>query len=368
MRIDPSFDPIILGALVGGLHILDIPRLNVQNLEEARDFVRSYGYDLNEEKDRTKLWNYHRRAVTFVQTHFLDEGQQLPEALSDPNQLKDLSYLLIYASTKDSRENSFQKWTCGILKVMHVLVHLDNDLFTVFSSEIQDQILGSYRDHIYQDAPSGLLLLGNPNDPESVTLKKFDTKPFKTSNSSVTKLLAKPEEVAFSILDKMGVRFVTRSLFDAFQVMRYLTRRNIISFPHIIPDQSNNNLYPVNLLLEVMETITKDRDVNEKELDQLLLSKLQESMGRAEYKRKHNHFSSTDYRFIKFITRKLIRVEGPKGEGRPLSFFYPYEVQIVDYETYLANMTGPASHDEYKKRQIRKARHRIFGWESPEPS
>lgn len=368
MRIDPAFDPVIFGALVEGLHILDIPRLNVHNLEEARDFVQAYGYSLDNEKDLTKLWNYHRRAVTFIQTHLLEEGEQIPEALSDPNQLKDLAYLLIYASTKDLRENSFQKWTCGILKVMHVLVHLDNDLFTAFSSQIQDQILGSYKDHIYQDAPSGLLLLGNPNDPEAIPLKKFDTKPFKTSNSSVTKLLAKPEEVAFAILDKMGVRFVTRSLFDVFRVMRYLTRKNILSFPHIIPDQSNNNLYPANLLFEVMETITKDRDLEDKDIDQMLIKKLEDSQDRAQYRRKTNYFSSNEYRFIKFIVRKLINVDWPGDTQKSLTFFYPYEVQIVDYDTYLKNLSGPASHEEYKKRQLRRARVRIFGWGSKSAS
>jgi uncharacterized protein (TIGR04562 family) len=215
------------------------------------------------------------------------------------------------------------------------------------------------------------LLLGNPNDPDAVALKRFDTKPFKTSNSSVTKLLAKPEEVAFGILDKMGVRFVTRSMFDVFGVMRYLTRKNIISFPHIIPDQSNNNLYPVNLLFEVMESITKDMDLTEKDLDALMLKKLEESKDRAQFRRKMNYFSSTEYRFVKFITRKLINVDWPGENRKSFNFFYPYEIQIVDYETYLKNLTGPASHDEYKKRQVRKARVRIFGWnsepESPTP-
>ena len=362
MKIDPSFDPLVLSTLVGGLHILDLPRLNVQNLEEGRTFSKSYGYNLDDEKESTRIWNYHRRAVTFIQTFLLEDGEQIPEALTDPNQLKDLTYLLIYASTQDSKENSFQKWSCGILKVMHVLVHLENDLFTVFSSDIQDQILSAYNNHIYQDLASGQLLLGTPSEPDAVPLKRFDTKPFKTSNSSVTKLLAKPEEVAFGVLDKMGVRFVTRSLFDAFSVMRYLTRKNIISFPHIIPDQSNNNLYPVNLLFEVMESITKDVELTEKELDDLMLKKLEQSMDRAQFRRKLNHFSSSDYRFIKFITRKLITVSFPGDAQKSLTFFYPYEVQIVDYESYLKNLSGPASHDEYKKRQIRKARFRIFGW------
>ncbi|NCN39764.1 TIGR04552 family protein, partial [bacterium] len=40
---------------------------------------------------------------------------------------------------------------------------------------------------------------------------------------------------------------------------------------------------------------------------------------------------------------------------------YPYEVQIMDYDHYLASMSGPASHDQYKTRQRAKARERLFG-------
>ncbi|MCB0412466.1 MAG: TIGR04552 family protein [Bdellovibrionales bacterium] len=364
MSIDPKFDAVVLQALIDGLPILDIPRLNVQNLEESNEFIRAYGYNQDDEKDATKLWNYYRRAVTFIQSHLLEEGEQIPEALSDPNQLKDLAYLPIYASTNDTREVSFQKWPCGILKVIHVLVHLENDLFTAFSSDIQDQILASYKEHIYQDAPSGHLLLGSPNDPEAIPLKRFDTKPFKTSTSSVTKLLAKPDEIAFAILDKMGVRFVTRNLFDAFAVMRYLTRKNIISYPHIIPDQSTNNLYPLPLFFEVMESITQNKEISDKELEDLMRERYLDHGDPSQLRRKRNDFTSADYRFIKFIVRKLIHINPAHEASKSLSFFYPYEVQIMDYETYLKNLSGPSSHDEYKKRQIRKARFRIFGWNS----
>ncbi|MEO0336794.1 MAG: hypothetical protein AAF202_10385 [Pseudomonadota bacterium] len=78
-----------------------------------------------------------------------------------------------------------------------------------------------------------------------------------------------------------------------------------------------------------------------------------------------NQFSSQDYRFIKFITRKLIRIPAGNEESSPFSFFYPYEVQIVDYETYLQNLSGGASHAEYKKRQKRKARMRVLGYGYP---
>ncbi|MGZ3723788.1 MAG: hypothetical protein ACXVA9_12685, partial [Bdellovibrionales bacterium] len=61
----------------------------------------------------------------------------------------------------------------------------------------------------------------------------------------------------------------------------------------------------------------------------------------------------------KFITRQLVRVTHPET-GKSFSFFYPYEVQILDYEHYVRSLTGPASHDEYKSRQRSRARQRVF--------
>ena len=97
-------------------------------------------------------------------------------------------------------------------------------------------------------------------------------------------------------------------------------------------------------------------------------------MARAKFLEKHNSFTSRDYRFIKFITRQLVRVTHP-DTGKSFSFFYPYEVQILDYEHYVRSLSGPASHEEYKSRQRARARQRVFAErstrapsDSPRPS
>lgn len=361
MNINFQFDQSVLDTLIGGAHALDMPRLNIQSLDQAHQFIRAYGYDPDKDEDMRKLWSYHRRAVTFIRGELLIGDEKIPEHVADPNQLKDISYLLIYASTYDQRQNSLQSWSCAILRVMHVLVHLDNDLFTRYSYEIQDQILRPFQSEVHTDPVSGTML-GAPSDPERIVLKKFDVKPFKTSNSSVTKLLVKPEAIAFSILDKVGVRFVTKHLFDVFRVLRYLVSSSLVSFPHGIPEQSNNTLYPVNLFLEVMEGLTKGMDLTPAEIDQILHDKITSEASRAQYREKLNLFSSRDYSFMKFISRRLVRVNvGVKEDNQTLSFFYPYEIQIIDYETYLKNLSGSASHDKYKERQRLKARLRVLG-------
>lgn len=361
-----SFDPIVFNSLVGGLTSLEIPKLNVQSLDDAKKYINNYGYDIDNEEENKRLWAYHRRAVTFIQTELLNEGESIPEVLSDPNQLKNIAYLLIYASTKgDFRETSLQRWSCAILKVTHALVHLENDLFFQFSKEIQDQIFKPIQEHVYSDSILGTFL-GSSSSGQSIPLKKFAIKPFKRSDSSVTKLLAKPEMVAFTILDKMGVRFVTKHLFDVFRVMRYLVENHVVSLPHNVPDQSNNTLYPLNYFFEVIETLVHGKDYSPEDLDLLLKEKLEKSgVESAEFLKKENNFTSANYKFLKFITRRLIKIQMP-NESKPMTFFYPYEIQIMDYQTYLDNMQGSSSHDEYKLRQKRKARARVLGFSTTE--
>lgn len=352
-----QFNSGILGTLLRAHSPLEIPTLDIQNLDQAYEFVKAYGFDLKDDHDREKLWDYYRRALSFIQSELLSAGEKVPALLSEPGQLKDLAYLLIYASTEDSRPESLKAWSCAILRVIHVLCHVDNDLFTVYSKQIQDQILKPFQDAIFDDPVSGPQL-GGPMEPERIPLKKFEVKAFKSSDSSILKLLAKREAIAFGILDKVGVRFITKSQFDVFRVIRYLVDKSLVSFPHVVMGQAHNNLYPFNLFLEVMETLPSDRTMPSEEIDKLLRDKLMSDANRAEFLEKPNLFSSREYRFIKFISRRLVRV---KSGDQVISFFYPFEVQLIDYHTHMQNLAGPSAHEEYKNRQRQRARYRILG-------
>jgi uncharacterized protein (TIGR04562 family) len=283
----------------------------------------------------------------------------LPDEITDSKQLGEISNLLMIASMRDSSAGSLHRWACALLRVMHVISQLHNDLFNYFSLEIQEEIFRPYRQFIQKDAVSGIRLTAGADSGEVIHLQKFDIKPFKDSDSAITKLLAKPEEVAFGLMDKIGVRFVTGSLFDVFRVMRFLIYHHVVSPANVVPSQSNNTLFPSDLFLEVMEGLPRETDMPVAEIDKLLLSRLVKAEGKARFLEKHNTFTSRDYRFIKFITRQLVRVTHPET-GKSFSFFYPYEVQILDYEHYLRTLSGPASHDEYKSRQRQRARERVL--------
>ena len=46
--------------------------------------------------------------------------------------------------------------------------------------------------------------------------------------------------------------------------------------------------------------------------------------------------------------------------ARDIRFFYPYEIQIMDRDSYKINTDGEASHEDYKKSQMKSAMKRVF--------
>src|SRR6185503_11550856 len=104
-------------------------------------------------------------------------GESIPEEISDPRKLEAIPNLLLWASYRDSSEQSLHKWSCALLRVMHVISQLHNDLFNYFSLEIQEEIFKPYRQFVQKDAVSGIRLTGS-TDGESIPLQKFDMKPF----------------------------------------------------------------------------------------------------------------------------------------------------------------------------------------------
>lgn len=355
------FDSSILNSVVGGNSAIEIPKLSIHSWEAATSFLQSYGFDISKDSDVEKLWYYHRRALVLMLEKLGFEDNELPELFRDRKSLGDIRQLLLYASSTNPAEVSLQKWACAILRCMHVFVHAENDLFSSFSEEIQSQILTPFQQCIVHDGTTHRTFLKSPmEDLEPIELLGFEVKPFKTSSSTVIKLLAKPDALAMKIFDKLGVRFITRNLFDTFQVVRFLVRENVISFPHIMPDQSSNNLYPVDLFMDVCEELTQVNDpLTEEDVQKAFDKKLAEQGDNVKFLRKENFFSGADYKFIKFISRKLIHVT-PLGGKEPFGFFYPFEVQIMDQAAHQRILSGPSEHQAYKERQRIAARKRLF--------
>ena len=355
------FDPSSLSVVAGGASALDRPSLHIHNLEEAESFIKSYGYQINLPEDLTRLWYFHRRALVLMTERLKIDIDSIPTKIKNKEELQDIRKLLIYASQNENAE--LQKWACAFLRCMHVFVHAESDLFSFFSEEIQKQILIPFEQSVIQDGKLYLKSFKKEGHP-SVALAGFHTKPYKTSSSTVVKLLARPEAVAMKIFDKIGVRFVTTSIFDSFQVIRFLVDENLISFPQIMPDQSSNNMYPVEEFLAVCDKLNKkhghEQNLTAEKIDRLLKHKVKSNQNAfLGLFRKENPFSGKDFKYIKFIARKLIHVHA-SDPGKRFSFFYPFEVQIMNDSAYNETQSGESRHSAYKDRQIDAAIKRLF--------
>ena len=360
-----QFDPTSLSVIAAGASTLDQSKLHIHNLEEADAFVKSYGFNYSDEEDLRRLWYFHRRALVLITEKLKFDIEEIPKEVKNPEHLKDLRLLLIWASNHENAK--IQKWSCAILRCIHVFVHSETDLFSHFSEEIQKQILIPFENAVAHHEKLYLRSF-EKEGPHQVELFKFQTKPFKTSTSTVIKLLAKPDALAVKVFDKLGVRFVTPTIFDSFQVIRFLVEANLISYPHIMPDQSSNNMYPVPEFLKLCERLEKKHGhefmMDSVKVDRLLRQQLKVSGNPLlNLFRKENPYSSIDFRYIKFICRKLIKITPPAQAGassKEFSFFYPFEVQIMDKHAFEKMQTGDTDHAAYKNRQVQAARKRIL--------
>lgn len=357
------FDSDILSSMTSGRSALDIRFLNISSKEQAESFLSSYGFDISNPLVLEKLWYYHRRSIVLLTERLGFPLADIPEVLRDRKELQEIYNLLIFASDRTQEGSQLHRWSCALLRAMHVYVHAENDLLNSFAEEIQKQVLSPFDQSVsFSGADHAPVLIPKNSDLSAIQLVSYTHKALKTSTSTVVKLLAKSDALAMSIYDKVGVRFVTKTIFDSFQVLRFLWRENLVSFAHIMPDQSSNNIYPSDLFIKVCQELIQDqssKEMTDAELDALFQERWLKVGEQYKTNRKENSFSAQDYRFVKFISRKLIRI--PSGEGREdFSFFYPFEVQILDQQAFDSIQSGPSEHLQYKERQHSAARDRLF--------
>ncbi|HLB59601.1 MAG TPA: TIGR04552 family protein, partial [Bdellovibrionota bacterium] len=301
--------------------------------------------------------------------------------------LGDVRQLLIMVSDSHPQRD----WACGILRVMHTMAHAENFLNREYFPEIRRQIVSRFQRHVFVDS-NGKLWLGEGE--RRVQLVRWDVKEEKTFESVVLKLIAKPENVAEDIFDRLGFRIVTETKMEALLAIKYLRAFHIIMFPNIKPTRSRNTLLGMDKVRERVDKIFEkyfNGELSEEEtVQQYYLIDEPPSVSRLE-QQKANPFSREFYSSIQFTCRQLVRLSHPlvphleqmKGiissvsddeakkrllsiiEHIPiqpyLKLFFPFEMQVMDEESYHLNMEGLASYEEYKAAQLGAAKKRVLG-------
>lgn len=365
----------------------------LKDKEQVSHFLYGYGFDVSDPVENAELFGIFQEAMQFIKRYFLIEGNPEGLDLRVPNYLYGITnitdlFLAATGHTNSKLKMEEQLWAGVVLKVMHTILHTDKDLRYRYFSTIQQQIFDRFYKFTHRDEENRLFLKNEAG--VSIPLYDFQTKAKKTRDSIVIKLLHKQENVAEELFDRIGVRIITYNKLDALRVIKFLHRNNVLMVNNIKPSRSQNTLVDLAKLRKGMYSLYRDslrNNIPEDQFYQNVNRFIEECIPtRLGHDNRH---TLEDYRAIHFTGRQLIKYRNPfmasfnevrklalKDREHPVSqallhldtspisrdvrFFYPFEVQITDYDSHLSNTQGEASHVEYKKSQLRSAMKRIF--------
>jgi uncharacterized protein (TIGR04562 family) len=201
-------------------------------------------------------------------------------------------------------------------------------------------------------------------------------------------MLHKPENVAETIYDQIGIRLVAEDRLGVLETIRFLLDHHVIMATSIKPSRSRNLMINLPALESWMDGLPPAFELaaigpeERRRLSETLTLKAREE-------HPDNPHMSRDYSAIQFTARTLIRLPSPAAGvlgliqrrvqdlGDPalggllgipeliqsqeeFTFFFAHEVQIMERTGFQSSQSGPASHAEYKLRQRSAARRRVL--------
>jgi uncharacterized protein (TIGR04552 family) len=351
-----------LNAIASGVSAIDLGALALRNLHDARQFVREYGFDLDQPAAPALILRAHREAVDFIRCTFLttEQARLIPHEVTEPD---DPLQLLVYASLRGNNVDLRRRWSCAVLKVMHGIFYIDNNLKLRHFHAIREQVFASLDEVIQQDGEHFFLTDGEVCLP----LLHFDRKDNKGRYSILLKLLQKAAYLAADIFDHLGVRLIFNTRFECLLALRTLQRAHLLSVTNVDAQRTRNTLLDLDAAKQIFikyRALLEHSDAYPAEL----LQKMDEELAANSQPqtRCDNPHSGEGFSSIQVTVRKMIHVQPDAATDEQeydVGFFFEYEIQLMDKASHERSLTGPASHDAYKKRQIETARLRVFGRE-----
>ena len=370
--------PEVTRVVLSGGSPIDLDGLRVHSEDEARDFALNYGYDMGVPAQRARVLRIYEDALDFLEGVVL-EGTDLhvPPVLTN---LEDPLDLLLWASERPRTTRG--GWACALLRVMHTLFHVDHNVNLRFLPEIQRQVFDRYDRYLVMEGDHWLL-----RGAYEVPLVAVERKENKDRISMLLKMLHKPENVAETIYDQIGIRLVAEDRIGVLLVIRFLLDHHILMPTHIKPSRSRNLMIDMRALEAWMEALPPAFCIQD--LSPEDRRNLNRSLAAKHPAQDQNPFSSSDYSAIQFTARTLIRLPSPWAVGverleprmevpekprytraasipqliqeqEEFTFFFAHEVQVMDQSGFQNAQSGPASHSEYKQRQRDAARRRVL--------
>lgn len=323
--------------LLTGGSVVDWRQLLFRERSEVVGFLGVNGYDVTAPSEMARLADLHERALAYLEDTY-ELG--LPERIREP---ADLCDLFLAASGVDA-SRSEQRAACAVLKVVHVINHLEarrlvhhlslseRALFLAAANKVDEVITGMRTD--------------------GLGIREYQPST-KSDHSLITKLISKPRVTAAQIFDKLRFRLVTEQRDDLVQVVRWLLRQ-LFPFNHVIAGESHNTI------------------LTSHELEGLLEARVGAPVPAWSDKDKgyqpRNPATSPSFRMINFVVDLPIRINRLCSQEDLVRLQHlghlvhvTLEFQLFDAATVRANEAGEGNHVAYKQRQLQLVSERLWG-------
>lgn len=332
-----------LRMILFGESAIDLPRLWFHDAVAVDDFVRLNGFDTDNPLDLNRLNELHHEATAYLtDVH----KYRLPLQIEQPEAIHSL--FLAAASPTLTR---LQRFACMTLKTMHIMHHIGGRelLFNTAISEAQ----------LFESLGNRVFMAIDQMRAAGIGVCEFAAGK-KSKMSLTTKLMAKRNNLATHIFDRLRFRIVVASRDDVIDTLIYLTRF-LVPFNYILPEQSQNGIITredlarvLNIPFDVVRQVWRGDDRAQVPL---------------KTRAQANEFSGKEFRNISFIADIPLRIDSVAPHATPAITFVQTEIQLVDQETARQNERGESAHVQYKKRQKARVRSRLESqtWD-PDPA
>lgn len=314
---------------ISGCSVVDWAQLHLTTVPAVNDFLRVNGFNPNDLGDRERVRQIHQSAVEYLASEY---AFKLPRILVNPSRIQNVFLIA-------SGRSSLQKQACMLLKIMHVINHMEARKL-LYRLTVSERMLFKEVESKVETTVENMRAIGFP-----VTEFAKSRKPRK---SIITKILAKEKNTAAQVFDRVRFRIVAKEVSDIIPVLYYL-KKKLIPFNYLIAGESRNNL------LTRRNVFPKLLSGEEQILDDTASKCMFE-----------NEFTHPDYRVLSFVAdiplridRLLEDIDDPSTRRLGSLVFIPAEFQLYDSKSWQANESGPANHELYKKRQKEQVWKRI---------
>lgn len=318
-----------------GSSVIDWQRLAFTRRDEVDRFLRLCRFDPDSPSDQAWMRGVLRDAVEYLRETF---RYRVAAPVADPSEIHDL---FLFAS--GAREPQFRKIACIVLKVCHVIHHIEGrDLFhrlplaeEAFGELAEDRVMAVFRE--MRDA-------GFP-----IQVARSSTK---SRASLISKLLLKAETLAAEIYDRNRFHVVVAEHADVLPMLHGLTQR-LFPFHLVVPGQTENSLVDFRGVCDATPAWVPFLGALQFGVDFSSGSgpkRKQEEAGR-------NESSGLTYKALKFVVDMPLRIDDRLISHEIISATRArivhclVEIQIVDAATARLNDKGENNHRRYKRRQ-----------------